>query len=196
MGRRWYVGRTQPRMEYLAADELIRDGFEIFFPCVTAPRPQMGRTDMPLFPGYLFLRFDPNQVKSPLFTTRHRMVGLVRFGDEAAWLLDETITELNGKLADIKNNNGLWRRYHVGDRVEVISNGLESLAEVVEDSKSPQSRVKVLLEFMGRQIPAQVPWQDLTPAEDKPWKNQEPRRRTRGHGRWIKGAGSRAPAIA
>ena len=28
----WYVIRTTPRAEYLAASELVLDGFEVFFP--------------------------------------------------------------------------------------------------------------------------------------------------------------------
>ena len=187
----------------MAADELVRDGFEIFFPCIKTPQPRTGHADIPLFPGYLFLRFDPCKVRWPLFSLRHRMFGLVRFGEEAAWLPDETITELTDRLEDLNHDSGLWPRYHAGDRVEVISNGVESLAEVLEDAQSPQSRVKVLLEFMGRLVPAQVPWQDLKPAEEDPSGNQPGkarasqgnRRGTRGKGRWIQGQGSRVAGL-
>ena len=55
----WYVLRTEPRGEYLAAAELESDGFQVFFPRVNTPNSRVGHDDLPLFPGYIFLRCDP-----------------------------------------------------------------------------------------------------------------------------------------
>ena len=73
---------------------------------------------------------------------------------------------------------------------------MATVAEVVEESKSPQGRVKVLLEFMGRLVSAQVGWQDLTPIQDEQYPKRRVPRRTRGGGRWIRDAGSPALSTA
>ena len=52
----WHIIRTKPRAEYMAARELDRDGFEIFFPRIKVAQPRVGHTDDPLFPGYLLIK--------------------------------------------------------------------------------------------------------------------------------------------
>ena len=67
MALEWRVIRTEPRAEYLAAQELGRDGFEVLFPRVKVTQPRKGHSDMPLFPGYLFLRCDADTGAWPVF---------------------------------------------------------------------------------------------------------------------------------
>ena len=196
MAPRWYAARTEPRAEYQAASQLSRDGFEIFFPRVKTPHPRIGHTDMPLFPGYLFLRCDPEGGSWPLFRPGHRILGWVKFGSEVASLPDAEVSELMARVESINRQGGLWRRYRPGEWVRVLSHGMATVAEVVEESKSPQGRVKVLLEFMGRLVSAQVGWQDLTPIQDEQYPKRRVPRRTRGGGRWIRDAGSPALSTA
>jgi hypothetical protein len=80
--------------------------------------------------------------------------------------------------------------------VRITSKILESVAHVVDQPKSSQGRVKVLLEFMGRLVPAQVPWEQLQPIYDDPLETRQTPRRTRGGGRWVRGFGPRAAAGA
>lgn len=196
MALKWYVARTEPRGEFLAAGELERDGFELFFPRVQTPHPRAGHSDHPLFPGYLFLRLDPESQGWPSFRPGHRILDWVSFGGEVPWLPDEVVDELRGRLERIEREGGLWRRLRAGQKVRVIDHSFANIAEVVEDAKSPQSRVKVLMEFMGRLVSAQVPCEHLWPLETGTAEMHRPPRRTRGRGRWIEGYGSRAFAKA
>jgi len=189
---KWRVIRTEPRAEYLAVQELGRDGFEIFFPRVKVSYPRNGHSDMPLFPGYLFLRCDAEAEGWPVFRPGHRVLGWVRFGGEVPFLPDEFVGELTHRLEEINREGGIWKRFRIGEMVRIVSNSLESFAQVVEEPKSSQGRVKVLLEFMGRMVPAQVPWEHLQSMEDDPVKMHQAPRRTRGGGRWVRGFGSRA----
>lgn len=194
MTRRWYVVRTEARAEQLAATQLRSDEFEVFSPRVNAVHGQVGPRDTPLFPGYLFLRLDPEEEAWPRFKSSHRVLGLVRFGGELPWLPDGLIEELARRLEEMNQGHGLWRRFRTGDQVRIVSGGIDSLAEVLEEAKSPQAHAKVLFEFMGRIIRAKVPWKDLRPAEDQAWGNHRAPRRTRGRGRWIQGFGPRTAA--
>ena len=57
MSQKWYVVKTKPRSEHLAAAELEKYGFRLFFPRLKSGRHGADATDLPLFPGYLFSRF-------------------------------------------------------------------------------------------------------------------------------------------
>ena len=192
MAAKWHIVRIDPRADYLAAGELVRDGFEIFFPCVVTTHPRKGHADMPLFPGYLFLKCDPDAGGWPVFHPRHRVSGWVRLGGEIPSLPDETVVELRHRLERIERDGGLRRRFSPGEKVRIVSSTIESIAEVVEDARSSQGRVKVLLRFMGRLVSAQVPQDHLRPFEDQASEKPMADRRTRGRGRWVRGFGPRA----
>jgi len=197
MARRWYVVRTKPQSEYLAAAALERDGFELFFPHVRTPRPNSGRDDVPLFPGYLFLRHDVEKLGWPSMERLPGILGWVRFSGQAPPVPDEVVSELAQRVDAINSTGGLWTRFRPGERVRVISGSMESLARVVDEPRSPQERVRVLVDFMGRQVLAQVPWRDLQRTHQDPLATPIPSgRRTRGRGRWIDGFGPRASASA
>ena len=196
MARRWYVTRTEPRAEFLASSQLLRDGYEIFFPRIKDPYPRVGHTDGPLFPGYIFLRCDPEAEGWPSFRPGHRIAGWVSFGGEVPWLPDEVVAQLKAQSEMINVQGGLWQRFQRGETVVVVTSSMEQLAEVVEEAKSPQARTKVLLEFMGRLVQAQIPWQNLRSLDDSYRDRHRPPRRTRGQGRWIRGFGTRELARA
>ena len=187
MALSWYVLATEPRAEYMAATELRRDGFEIFFPLVKAANHRAGHADEPLFPGYLFLHLGADSESWPSFRPAHRVIGWVNFQGIVPSVPEEVITDLGRRVEAINTGQGLWRRFTSGETVRVVSGSFDSLAQVVVEAKSPQGRANVLLNFMGRQISAQVPWADIRPVEDQTNEKQRAPRRTRGSGRWIQG---------
>lgn len=193
MSLSWYVVRTKPQCEYLAARGLRRDGFQIFLPLVGSPTPRAGRQDSPLFPGYLFLRYDVDSQDWPSLRQMPGILGWVRLGGIVPAIPDEVVDLLVERVESINQGGGLWTRFKRGQRVQVLAGRMEGLAEVIEEPQSPEDRVRVLLDFMGRQVPAQVPWLNLrtinAEAEDA-----RGRRRTRGKGRWVRGAGPKTLA--
>jgi len=116
-------------------------------------------------------------------------LGWVRFGGDIPWLPDQMVAEFKNR----SENGSLRRRFSPGDLVRVDADALQGFAKVVEDPKSNHSRVKVLLDFMGRSVLAQVPWESLLPIEDSNDGKRPLPRRTRGRGRWIMGFG---PSVA
>ena len=192
MPQRWYVIRTEPHSEYLAVSELEGDGLQIYFPRVKTVRPRPGHADSPLFPGYLFIRCDLEGTGQPSLSRAPHVSGWVRFGGIAPAVPEKVISELAQRVESLNREGGLWTRFRPGQKVRVMSFNLESAAEVVEDAKSPHGRVRVLLDFMGRLVSAQLPWQDLRPITDDSSEQHRGPRRTRGRGRWIQGFGPRA----
>jgi transcriptional antiterminator RfaH len=182
MSSEWHVITVQPRAEYLSAEELTRDGHEIFFPCVKSEYARAGHSDKPLFPGYMFIRFDPEQGGWPSFRMAHRVIGWVKFQGVVPTIPNEIIEALAERLDEKSGGEGLWRRFQPGHLVQVVAGALEGLGEVVEEAKSPTGKAKVLIEFMGRMVEAKVPWDALQFTHEQV--EQKPRR-TRGKGRWT-----------
>lgn len=59
---RWYVAHTKSRAEKKLQQYCVREGLEVSLPCVTSVRKYQSKTarfDLPLFPGYLFVRVNP-----------------------------------------------------------------------------------------------------------------------------------------
>ena len=179
----------------MAAAALEQHGYELFFPKVLTPKPRPGRDDMPLFPGYLFVRDRVENADLPPVGKTAGVVGKVGFEGVVPSVPDEIIVGLKDKVRAMNSEGGYWRRYKPGEKVRVIWGKMSDLAEVVEAPASPESRVRVLLQFMGRFVPAHVPWSDIQPLNGESTvdggKMRWPRR-TRGKGRWIRGFGPRA----
>lgn len=194
MGHRWYVVRTTPRSESLAARELNRDDIEVFCPFVTTPIVRNKPTTVPLFPGYIFIRLDPETYGWPSFRISDHALGFVNFNGEVPWLPDEVVVELKLRCESLNQEGGIWRRYQPGDWVQLVSSTIQGIAQVVEDGKSAQAPVKVLLQLFERSVPVQVPRHDLQPLAESSKKKAPFSRRTRGRGRWIQGFGPRALA--
>ena len=189
MSRRWYVVRTKPQAEYIAADALRQKGYEHFFPTVPMPLRRFGKKEIPLFPGYLFLRCDWDEHHLPAISLLPGVLGWVRFDGATPPISDEIIGDLARRLQAINEGGGTWTRFKPGQTVRLVSGNFESLARVIDEPKSPYSRVRVLMEFMGQFVSAKVPWNDLRMAPEDYTGFQSPgrRRRTRGKGRWIRG---------
>ena len=147
-----------------------------------------------MFPGYLFIRCDSEADGWPSFRPAHRVSGWVRSGTEIPVVPDDVMEILMRDLGTLAGEEGFWRRYAPGEKVTVVSKSMQGSATVLEEPRSPESRVKVLLEFMGRLVHAQIPWDNLRPIdhlpEEAPQRTRAPRR-TRGRNRWIRGQGPR-----
>lgn len=196
MSRHWYVLRTRPHSERVAAAALERDGMELFLPCVRRPHRDAGEVSAPLFPGYIFLRHDLEGERLPSLDRFPGVLGWVEFCGVVPTVPDEVIADLAHRVEAINRGGGLWTRFQAGQRVRVVSEHLEVLARVLEEPRSPQARVRVLLEFMGRLVSAQVPWASLQPVQSGAGLPARAPRRTRGRGRWTRGFGPRAVASA
>ena len=192
-GARWYVVRTQPRSESLAAREIARYDIEIFPPLITSDQMNNGQTPVPLFPGYIFMKLDAESNGWPSFRSGQHVLGLLNFDGVAPWLPVQIIDELKLRCDTLNEVGGIWHRYEPGDWVQVVNSTLQGLAQVVEDGKSSNTPVRVLLHLFERLIPVQVSRHNLQPMENAPNQNVAPRR-TRGGRRWIRGFGPKAQA--
>lgn len=91
----WHAIRTRPNHERIAARSLDNKGFEQFVPYYKSRRSWSDRTvvlERPLFPGYVFCRFDP-ATRLPIVTAPG-VVSIVGFGEQPAFVPDEEVSAL------------------------------------------------------------------------------------------------------
>jgi transcriptional antiterminator RfaH len=145
----WYLVHTQPRHEVTAEQSLVRLGVETFLPRLRQERVIRRRRQTvtgPLFPGYLFARFD--------FDTRWRAVNfahgvsrIVVFGETPAVVADEIVTGIQDRMED--GAVVVRRRFHPGDKVRVGWGPLEGLEAIFEREMTDQQRVVLLLDSLS-----------------------------------------------
>jgi transcription antitermination factor NusG len=76
---------------------------EVYSPCRVTfrkrkDRPSSVRRELPLFPGYLLLRFDPNVTHTTTITALSGAHGFVRFGGETCVLQDSVVDALKAAV--------------------------------------------------------------------------------------------------
>jgi transcriptional antiterminator RfaH len=167
---KWYCLKARPKHEHIAAAHLRQmTGVEVFCPRLRFKRATVRGAcwfEESMFPGYLFSRFH--------FTARHKEVRyamgiskIVQFGSHYASVDDAIIESLREKtnseqIAVIESD------IKVGDNVKIVEGSLRGLEAVVTTILSGRERVRVLLNFLGREIQAELTRPAVLPAKRHP----------------------------
>lgn len=150
----WYCVLTKPQREKQAVEQLcMLPGVEVYFPRIRIRktiRRVRRQVIEPLFPRYLFCRFD---LTSNFRAVRyaHDVIDLVRFGSDPALVSDLLITELKswvgeGDLIEAKP------MFSSGDRVLIADGPMQGLQAVIQEAHSDRERVAVLLSILGCEV--------------------------------------------
>ena len=147
----WYCIHTKPLRERQAVEQLCTYlGFEVYFPRVrlqkTIRRVRRQVTE-PLFPRYLFCRFDfASNYRAVRYA--HDVVNLVSFGDEPTVVTNQLICELRS-WADEDGLVIAEQAFSCGDRVQIAVGPMQGLQAVILEARSDCERVAVLLSILG-----------------------------------------------
>jgi transcriptional antiterminator RfaH len=158
--KRWHVAFTQPRAEAQAAWHLANQGFEPFLPlCRTLRRHarQVTAVARPLFPRYLFVAFDPERERFRAVGGTRGISHLVMAGDRPAPVPAGVVEALQAQadpfgivpLASL----ALFER---GAAVRITDGALAGQIGRYE-TLTPDRRVVLLLDLLGRQVTVEVP---------------------------------------
>lgn len=159
--RNWYLIQTKPGNEQRAEFNLSNQGIETFLPLYRVHQFNFGRITekkKPLFPSYLFARFElPSNYYQVKWTRGvHKIVA---FGDLPVPVSDEIIQAIK-KRAGKDNLIELEEDWQEGDIVEIISGPLKGLRGIFQKKISDKGRIKILLSMLGAEVPVHIPkWQ-------------------------------------
>jgi len=157
-GLRWYVVRTHAREEARAECSLAGGGISTFLPRIEVARRAAvrGAAAEPLFPQYLFARFDAEErLRDVSFARGVQQV--VRVGGSLASIEDDAIAMLQARVGP-DGYVRLGAEVRPGDRVVISAGPFASLGGVVERQLPAKSRVAILLSSVAHGLRVEVPW--------------------------------------
>jgi transcriptional antiterminator RfaH len=152
---RWYVVRTKPKQEARAEMNLRAWGVELLAPKVRemSARSRSGLYSIaPLFPCYLFARFDAAILLPKIRLTRgvHSVVGL----GECATPVEDAIVDF---IRDRVQDDGFVRieEPEPGEVVKIVDGPLRTLTGVFQRRRG-HDRAVILLALLGAQVHVEI----------------------------------------
>jgi transcription antitermination factor NusG len=155
MSEHWYALHVRPRFERHVQTHLEDKGYEVFYPTYTTTRQWSDRVKslaFPLFPGYVFCRFNVH-ARLPILITPgvNQVVG----SGKTPIMVDE------GELAAIRRvmESGVaaqpWPYLKVGETVQIENGPLEGLTGIVTRIKS-SDRLVVSVSLLMRSVAVEL----------------------------------------
>jgi transcription antitermination factor NusG len=139
----WYAIRTRSRHEKVAAEQLRDQGIESFLPLVSRIRRWSDRqkeVELPLFPGYAFVRFAPLSADRLRVLRTHGVVGFVGPRWETTPVPDSQIRDIKvllGQKVPVIDHSFL----RVGQRVRVKGGALDGVEGILSSHDGDRSLV-------------------------------------------------------
>lgn len=155
MGTRWYVVQTQVNGEAKAAQNLIRQGFEIYLPRYLKRRCHARKVDFtakPLFPRYMFVAIDVATQRWRAIQSTFGVSHLVSNGDDPATVPAGVVHALKAR----EDTKGFIRMdaqpaFAPGDKVRVLAGAFMDSAGLF-NGLADHDRVSILLDMLGRKV--------------------------------------------
>ncbi|MGC2657082.1 MAG: UpxY family transcription antiterminator [Bryobacteraceae bacterium] len=151
----WFGIRTRSNFEKTTSAFLASKGYQQYLPLYVQRRQWSDRavdTRLPLFPGYVFCRFDP-KCRTPILSTPG-VFAIVGFGNEPAPIPDEEIDAIETVL---KFGRGAepCPFLREGQRVRIKSGSLEGLEGILTKKKN-DLRIVVSVTMLQRSVAVEI----------------------------------------
>ncbi len=158
--RPWYVVRVKPRHEKAVGGALRAKQYEEFLPLYKSKRQWADRlkdVELPLFPGYVFCRFNP-LFRVPILNTPG-VIDILRIGSALAPVEEHEIDALQLMMAH-RLSAQPWEYLRVGQAVTIQEGPLRGLSGIILDFKR-SLRLVLSVRLLQRSVlveidPAQV----------------------------------------
>jgi transcriptional antiterminator RfaH len=158
----WYAVHTKPRAEIQAQNALAHRGLAVYLPLIRVKRVNpRARRHAPLFPGYLFVRADLEQVGESAINWAQGVLSLVHFGGVPAAVPEAIIVHIKQRLEELEQRDGEVVPFRHGESVRISTGPLRDLDVVFDQPLTAKGRARVLLQFMGRIAAAEVRLESL-----------------------------------
>jgi len=158
MSKEWYILQFKSNSHHIASKNLNRQGFETFLPLHDTTSRKLSRfinTSKPLFPGYMFIRFDRAESEWHKINNTYGVSRLITFNSLLKSIPTKFVNslmkryDLSGKLLPIQ-------KLKEGDRVAILKGPFANFIATVEKYEADH-RIWILMDLMGRKTKIQVP---------------------------------------
>jgi transcriptional antiterminator RfaH len=162
MSKEWFILQFKANSHHQATKNLTQQGFETFLPLhdtTSRKASQFKDITQPLFPGYMFIKFDRTETEWHKINNTYGVSRLVAFNSSIKSISTKFVEnimircDLSGKLLPIEKLNK-------GDQVKVSKGPFTNFIATVESYEKDQ-RVWILMDIMGRKTKTQAFVEDL-----------------------------------
>jgi transcription antitermination factor NusG len=170
----WYALQVRSRKESYVASHLLGQGFECLLPTYKSIRQWSDRKkelEQPLFPGYLFCRFD-FQYRRPLIT----IPGVLQILGNGRVAIPVSDDEINALRLAVSSGMAKqpWPYLEVGQRVRVNYGTLSGLEGILVNVKG-NHRVVLSVTLLQRSVAMEVETSWLSIVKEEPRENMAQR---------------------
>jgi len=155
----WYVLHSKPNKEEFLYDQLLANRMEAFCPHLRVqPVNPRARRSKPYFPGYVFVQFDRESVKTSALAWMPGASGLVSFDGCPADVPESLIHAIRRRVNEINAAGGeLLVKLTPGDTVTIQDGPFAGYQAIFDSRISGADRVRVLLTLLqNRQVPLEL----------------------------------------
>jgi len=149
--KQWYVLQTLSGQEKRAEAHLMNQNVECWFPLYTGRRLADGKVTSlkptPLFPGYGFARFDPEDIHTTTIKATRGVSQIVRFGERLAVMSDEQMKALQAGAGQVAQT---CEKPPVHGDMLILESGVFEGFEAVWHEPKGAKRAIMLITLMGR----------------------------------------------
>jgi transcriptional antiterminator RfaH len=153
----WYVIQTKPKKEEEAESYLTTKGVEMFSPLIetfTLRNGRMNKELKPLFPGYVFGKFDLDQ-NYPLVRWARGVKKILGFG-EYPTSISEEVVEIIKERTDAQGIVRIRHHFKPNDLIRIKTGPLKDLLGIFERWVSDSERARILLNLIGYQPSVEI----------------------------------------
>jgi len=165
MSKEWFILQFKHNSHHQATKNLTRQGFEVFLPLHDTTSRKFSRfinTSKPLFPGYMFIRFNRAETKWQKINNTYGVSRLITCNSILKSIPTSFVDslmkryDLSGKLLPIQ-------KLKKGDQVTVLKGPFANFIATVEKYEADQ-RIWILMDLMGSKTKIQTPLDSLQPS--------------------------------
>lgn len=147
----WYLLYCKRGQLLRAKEHLERQSVNCLTPMITLEKIVRGKrtaVSEPLFPNYLFIKFDPEVIHTTTVNSTRGVSHFVRFGAQPATVPETVIHDLTHyQPADVTDPQTPWP----GDSVIITDGAFEGLQAIFKEPDG-EARSMLLLNLLNRQV--------------------------------------------
>ena len=158
----WYLIQTKPKQEDRAVVNLELQGVNAFCPKVFVEKIIRGKRKVlkeVLFPNYLFVQFDHDNVSALSINYTRGVNRIISFGNQPSTVPDELIAQLK-KRVDQSNDNLISDLPKKGEHLQVLDGPFKGLNAIFSHIEG-DFRAAVFLSILKQKVKALLPLEHL-----------------------------------
>lgn len=160
----WYLLYCKPRQEQRAQQHLANQGFQSFVPLLTVNKLKAGKqvkVTEPMFPRYLFLQINSDQLNLSTIRSTRGVTDFVRFGQQLAQVPEALIKSLSQQQRLQQQQEDQNQPFKTGEPLTVLNGPFSGIAAVYQLADGDK-RSFVLLNLLGQWVKTSIDNQQLS----------------------------------